>query len=57
MVPQDVLNCLAAGGAAVACMSPDNHFDSIIALDLGTGAVRWAARGPAQRHLERWPAG
>ncbi len=48
MVPQGVLDCLAAGGAAASCMSPDNHFDSIIALDMTSGAVRWAARGLPQ---------
>ena len=26
------------------CLAPDNHFDSILALDLKTGAVRWATR-------------
>jgi polyvinyl alcohol dehydrogenase (cytochrome) len=45
MVPQTVLDCLAAGGAAVSCMSPDNHFDSIIALDLSSGAIQWSAKG------------
>lgn len=45
MVPQTVLDCLAAGGSGASCMSPDNHFDSIIALDLGTGAVKWSAKG------------
>lgn len=45
MVPQTVLACLASGGAPASCMSPDNHFDSIIALDVSTGAVAWGARG------------
>ena len=45
MVPQSVLDCLAAGGAPASCMSPDNHFDSIVALDLSSGAVRWSAKG------------
>ena len=25
-------------------MSPDNHFESIVAMDLTTGAINWAAR-------------
>ena len=44
-VPQSVLDCLNAGGAPANCMSQDNHFDSIIAMDLATGAIRWGARG------------
>ncbi|MBP6902492.1 MAG: PQQ-binding-like beta-propeller repeat protein [Burkholderiaceae bacterium] len=45
MVPQSVLDCQAAGGAAAQCMSPANHVDSIIALDLRTGQIRWGVRG------------
>jgi polyvinyl alcohol dehydrogenase (cytochrome) len=40
-VPQPVLDCLGKGGIPAQCMSPDNHF----AMDLTTGAVKWAARG------------
>jgi polyvinyl alcohol dehydrogenase (cytochrome) len=35
----------AAGGtpaAERACLPADNHFDSIISLDIGTGAIKWA---------------
>lgn len=34
--------CIAAGGTAAACNAPDNFVDSVVALDLNTGAVRWA---------------
>jgi polyvinyl alcohol dehydrogenase (cytochrome) len=44
-VPQTVLDCLSDGGNPAACSDPDNHFDSIVALDLTTGAIRWASRG------------
>lgn len=44
-VPESVLACLRAGQPPAACMSADNHFDSIVAMDLATGAIRWAARG------------
>ncbi|RZT97686.1 PQQ-binding-like beta-propeller repeat protein [Rivibacter subsaxonicus] len=44
-VPKIVLECLGGGGTAAACMSADNHFDSIIAMDMTTGAVKWAGRG------------
>jgi polyvinyl alcohol dehydrogenase (cytochrome) len=35
-------------------MSPANHFDSIIALDLHTGAIKWAAKGLA---YDAWNVG
>lgn len=44
-VPQPVLDCLNKGGTPPTCISPDDHFDSIIALDLDSGAVKWSARG------------
>lgn len=44
-VPDSVLACLNGGGAPAGCMAADNHFDSIVAMDLKTGVVRWAARG------------
>jgi polyvinyl alcohol dehydrogenase (cytochrome) len=44
-VPQGVLDCVAANegdpDAVAACIAPDNYFDSILALDLYTGAVKW----------------
>lgn len=47
-VPQDVLDCVAAAGgdpaAQAACLPADDYFDSVLALDLKTGAVRWATR-------------
>jgi polyvinyl alcohol dehydrogenase (cytochrome) len=45
-VPASVVDCVTAAGndpaAVQACNSPDNHFDSILALDLNTGAIKWA---------------
>jgi polyvinyl alcohol dehydrogenase (cytochrome) len=47
-VPQPVLNCVAAAGedpvAKAACLPADDHFDSILALDLKTGAIHWVTR-------------
>ena len=46
--PQDVLDCVAAAGddqdAQRACLDPypDNYFDTVLALDLKTGAVNWS---------------
>jgi polyvinyl alcohol dehydrogenase (cytochrome) len=45
-VPEDVLNCVSAAGSdsaqAQACISPDDHFDAVMALDLKTGAIKWS---------------
>jgi polyvinyl alcohol dehydrogenase (cytochrome) len=47
-VPQAVLDCVSAAGsdsdAQAACLPADDHFDSVIALDMRTGAIRWATR-------------
>jgi polyvinyl alcohol dehydrogenase (cytochrome) len=46
--PPETLACVAAAGndssAQQACLPPDDHFDSVMALDLKTGAIRWATR-------------
>jgi polyvinyl alcohol dehydrogenase (cytochrome) len=47
-VPPPVLACVAAAGedpvAKSACLPANDLFDSILAIDLRTGAVRWATR-------------
>ncbi len=44
--PSSVLQCVAnaAGNPAAeqACISPSDHFDSAVALNLSTGAIKWA---------------
>ncbi len=44
--PASVLQCVAnANGnpsAEQACISPADHFDSVLALNLSTGAIKWA---------------
>jgi len=46
-VPASVQNCVAGANndpaAMQACISPADHFDSVMALDLKTGAVKWAS--------------
>jgi polyvinyl alcohol dehydrogenase (cytochrome) len=46
--PPETLACVAAAGtdpeAQQACLPADNYFDSIMALDLKTGAIRWTTR-------------
>jgi polyvinyl alcohol dehydrogenase (cytochrome) len=45
-VPADVIACVTAAGddpaAVQACNPPENYFDSVMALDPGTGEVKWA---------------
>jgi len=47
-VPEPVLACVAAAGddpiAKAACLPANDFFDSILAVDLKTGAIRWATR-------------
>jgi polyvinyl alcohol dehydrogenase (cytochrome) len=44
-VPTGAADCVAGGTPASQCLAADNHFDSVVALDASTGAVRWASRG------------
>ncbi|HEX6470561.1 MAG TPA: PQQ-binding-like beta-propeller repeat protein [Streptosporangiaceae bacterium] len=53
-VPQSAKDCQDAGGSAADCLSPDDHINSILALDLATGAIKWAA-GP--RRFDDWNGG
>jgi polyvinyl alcohol dehydrogenase (cytochrome) len=41
-VPASVSACQAAGGTAAQCLDPNDHVDSIMALDAKTGAIKWA---------------
>jgi len=41
-VPQTVKDCEAAGGTASSCLDPADHIDSVLALNAGTGAIKWA---------------
>lgn len=47
-VPDEILACVAAAGddadAKAACLPGDDHFDSVMSLDMRTGAVKWATR-------------
>jgi len=36
--------CIADGGTEPKCLSPDDHVDSMLALDMATGKVKWARR-------------
>jgi polyvinyl alcohol dehydrogenase (cytochrome) len=46
--PPETLACITAAGndpvAQQACLPADDYFDSVMALDLKTGAIRWTRR-------------
>jgi polyvinyl alcohol dehydrogenase (cytochrome) len=46
--PDDVFACLDAVGGdlavAAACLAPNDYTDAILALDISTGAIKWARR-------------
>jgi polyvinyl alcohol dehydrogenase (cytochrome) len=41
-LPQSVKDCQNAGGSAGQCLSPDDHIDSVLALNASTGQIKWA---------------
>jgi polyvinyl alcohol dehydrogenase (cytochrome) len=43
-VPAATVTCLEGAADPSTCLSPADHFDSIVALNASTGAVRWATR-------------
>jgi polyvinyl alcohol dehydrogenase (cytochrome) len=47
-VPAAVLQCQAdaeaTGNVSAVCTAPDDYFDTALALDLATGAVKWSKR-------------
>jgi polyvinyl alcohol dehydrogenase (cytochrome) len=45
------LGCISAGGTAAVCSSKDNHVDSILALDMNTGAIKWAHKAATWKQL------
>jgi polyvinyl alcohol dehydrogenase (cytochrome) len=36
--------CISEEGTEANCLSPDDHVDSILALDMNTGAVKWSRK-------------
>src|SRR5262249_50056669 len=36
--------CIAGGGTAASCNSPKDYVDSILALNIGTGTLKWARK-------------
>src|SRR5512140_2149128 len=49
-VPSGVLTCVAGATTTQqiqACNDPNNHFDSVMSLDMHTGAIKWSSYGLA----------
>ncbi len=46
-VPTAVKDCIAANPADRNCTDPKDYFDSVVALDLATGKIKWATRALA----------
>jgi polyvinyl alcohol dehydrogenase (cytochrome) len=48
-IPDSALACAAEkkahGKDMLQCMAPDDYFDSIVAMDLDTGKIKWGKRG------------
>jgi polyvinyl alcohol dehydrogenase (cytochrome) len=44
-IPAAALECLRRAGLPETCLDPADHFDSIIAMDLSSGAIKWSAHG------------
>ena len=38
------VNCILAGGTPKFCLSSDDHVDSVVALDMKTGKIKWSQR-------------
>jgi polyvinyl alcohol dehydrogenase (cytochrome) len=38
------VNCILAGGTPKVCLSPDDHVESIVALDTDSGRIKWSQR-------------
>lgn len=53
-VPADVEECQDNGGTPSECNSPENHLDSIVALDSTTGRIKWATGDDA---FDTWNGG
>lgn len=53
-VPREAKECQEAGGTPGECLDPNDHVDSILALDLRTGAIEWAS-GPEM--FDDWNGG
>jgi polyvinyl alcohol dehydrogenase (cytochrome) len=41
-VPADVKTCQQNGGTPSQCLSPDDHVDAVMALDMASGQITWA---------------
>ncbi|MET9730396.1 PQQ-binding-like beta-propeller repeat protein [Streptomyces sp. NPDC006458] len=42
-VPQSVIDCQTGGGTPAECLAPDDYVDSVLALSMRDGTVKWAS--------------
>lgn len=40
-VPKTASDCQSAGGTPAQCLAPDDYVDSVLALDMTTGRIKW----------------
>jgi polyvinyl alcohol dehydrogenase (cytochrome) len=38
------VQCILAGGTPKSCLSPDDHVDSVVAIDTKIGEIKWSQR-------------
>jgi polyvinyl alcohol dehydrogenase (cytochrome) len=53
-VPASVTTCENGGGTPQQCLAPTDHMESMLAMDLTSGAIKWST-GPAQ--FDQWNFG
>jgi polyvinyl alcohol dehydrogenase (cytochrome) len=52
-VPQSVLDCQATGKQPHECYGADNRIDSVLAIDMSTGRIKWAS---GAKRFDAWNA-
>jgi polyvinyl alcohol dehydrogenase (cytochrome) len=53
-VPASAKECEENGGTPAECLSPDDHFDAVLALNMDTGAIKWSLGAVG---FDDWSAG
>ncbi|MFB7465287.1 PQQ-binding-like beta-propeller repeat protein [Streptomyces sp. NPDC056224] len=53
-VPQSVSDCQTAGHTPAECYAPDNYVDTVLALDMTTGRIKW---NTGAKRFDAWNTG
>lgn len=53
-VPKEVSDCQTAGGTPAECYAPDNYVDTVLALDMRTGRIKW---NTGAKRFDAWNTG